>query len=369
MKLIFGVLVAMVFLALGADAAESIRQPNVSADALFLHRRSNFGRDESGTTRNGLDLREAEIAFYADVDPYSNLNLLLSLHPEYTLNSTTGKVEQAWKFEPEELYVQTNQIPGTTVKVGKFKAAFGKHNTLHTHSFPFVDAPVTNEQLLGGEGINDVGLSAAVLLPTPWFLELTGQYLRGEGENAQFNSPAPTDFVGVARLRNLWDLSDALTFELGGSYARGNNSLRANTAMAGTDLTFKWRPSGGSKALVFAAEGIQRRVGQPGASMDEKGRGWNVWGKYQFTQRWAVLARQDVLRVRGADSAVNANALENRITRKYTAGLIFVPTEFSSLQAEYSLASGPVNATTGHVERKYYLQANFAIGAHPAHAY
>ena len=58
----------------------------------------------------------------------------------------------------------------------------GKHNQLHTHAFPFILAPLINLNLLGDEGLSDVGFSTAILLPaTSWFSELTLQYIRGEG--------------------------------------------------------------------------------------------------------------------------------------------------------------------------------------------
>lgn len=351
-------------------AENSLKSPNVSANALFLYRNSNFSKEGTSTVRNGADIQEAEVAFYSDVDPYSRLNLLLSVHPEYTLNTTTNKVSQEWKVEPEEAYAESDHIPSTAVRIGKFKAALGKHNQLHTHAYPFVDAPIVNTALLGDEGLNDVGVSAAVLLPFSWFSEITGQYLRGEGENAEFKSSTPNDAVGVGHWKNLWDLSDALTMELGASYAGGNNSLRGNTTLMGADLTFKWRPTSGGKyhSWILASEYIARKLEQP-TSTTEKGAGFNVWGQYQFAERWAFLARYDHLKVEGSDTAVNPNALANIYTDKYSSALVFNASEFSSYRLEYNHAIGPVSATGESLEQKIYLQANFTIGAHPAHSY
>lgn len=61
-------------------AQNALKSPNVSANALFLGRHSNFGSNDLSEERNGFDLQEAEVAFYADVDPYSRLNVLLSVH-------------------------------------------------------------------------------------------------------------------------------------------------------------------------------------------------------------------------------------------------------------------------------------------------
>ena len=292
----------------------SLNSPNVSANALFLYRNSNFASDDLSTTRNGIDLEEAEVAFYSDVDPYTRLNILLSLHPEYEVNGT--KVEKSFVLEPEELFVESNQVPNVTLKVGKFKATFGKHNYLHTHVFPFIDAPLGNTQLLGDEGLNDAGVSAAYLVPTDWFNEITLQYLQGEGENEEFNSPTPSDGVGLIHWKNLFDLSEALTMELGGSYAQGKNSIGGTTSLSGGDLTFKYRPIVGGKyhSWIFAIEYIHRNLEQPVAgarSKDEIAEAWNIWTKYQFAERWSFLLKRDEFQADGADSTLNTNALNN----------------------------------------------------------
>jgi hypothetical protein len=351
-------------------SSDALKTPNVSANGLFLYRNSNFSKEDTSTERNGLDLQEAELAFYSDVDPYSRFSLLMSLHPNYELDGATGKVTQSWIFEPEEAFAELTQVPSTNVKIGKFKAAFGKSNLLHTHAYPFVDAPIINTQLMGDEGLNDVGVSAAVLLPINWFSEVTLQYLRGEGENKEFNSPTPGDGVELAHWKNLWDLSDALTFETGLSYAQGGNSLGTMTSLSGADVTFKWRPTSGGKykSWVLAAEYIDRKVPQPGAD-DEKGQGYNIWGQYQFAERWAALLRYENLKVEGADRVDNPLALANQTTTKTSASVVFAASEFSSYRIEYDWVHGPTNAEGNTNEQKLYLQANFTIGSHPAHSY
>jgi len=359
------------FLILFAQAsfaqANSITSPNVSANALFLYQHSNLNDKDLSTTRNGVDLREAEIAFYADVDPYTQLKMILALRPQYEVSG--GSVEQSFILEPEELYADTRQIPGLTLKLGKFLAAFGKHNELHTHAFPFIDAPLANTYLLGDEGLNDVGFSAAYLIPTNWYNEITLQFLRGEGENTQFNSAKPGDGVGLVHWKNLVDLSDSLTAELGGSYAEGQNSLKGKTTLTGADLTFKYRPVVGGKyhSAIFAGEYLHRQLEQPGHE-DEIGYGWNVWGQYQFAERWAAKSRYDHFSASGGHST-NSSALTTGKTNKYAASIVFNATEFSSYQVEYSYSHFPKNSFDESEDKKIYFQANFTIGAHPTHRY
>ena len=155
------------------------------------------------------------------------------------------------------------------------------------------------------------------------------------------------------------------------SYASGPNSLGGSTELAGADLTLKWRPVQGGKyrSGILGIEYIQRTVEQGAGAGDETGKGFDVWGQYQFAERWAGLLRYDHLKVEGADSAVNANALENLTTKKYTGALVFTATEFSSFRLQYEYGDGPLGPNGETVERTVLLQASFTIGAHPAHAY
>lgn len=351
-------------------AAFAQTAPNISANTLLLYRNSNLNREDNSTTRNGLDLQETELAFYSDVDPYHKLNILLTVAPKYEFDATANTLKQSWAVEPEALFVESIQVPWVALKIGKFKAAFGKHNQLHAHAFPFTEAPLANSKLLGDEGLNDVGLSAAALLPIPWFSEITVQALRGEGENAEFNSLNNGDSVGLVRWTNLWDLNDELTFELGASTAQGNNYLRTTTRLQGADLTFKWRPTSGGKyqSGILAFEGLRRQIEQPG-TLAETSQGGSVWGQYQFAQRWQAGLRIENLNTENADTAANSLALPNFHSKRSNANITFSPTEFSSYRLEIGQGDLPPNTKNETKEQRISFQANFTIGAHPSHGY
>lgn len=367
----FGSFVFVMLLSVNALAQTAdLKSPNVSANALFLYRNSNLETADSSTLRNGIDLQEAEIALYSDVDPYHKLHILLAVAPEYEYDAVNNVVTQSWLIEPEALYMETTQVPGVTFKLGKFKAAFGKQNQLHTHAFPFTEAPLAHSTLLGDEGFNDVGLSASALIPLNWFSELTLQTLRGEGENAEFNSPKSGDGVGVLRWANLWDLSEALTMELGLSGARGQNYMNETTSLSGADVTFKWRPVEGGKykSWILGFEGLRRNLEQPGVN-SEISEGWVLWGQYQFAQRWSIALRSESLKTEDSDGAVNALALPNEKSNRSALALNFHTTEFSQYRLEVGQGKLPPNANGDTEENRIFFQANFTIGAHPAHAY
>lgn len=372
-------LLAIFFLPLNVIWAQSnsLKSPNISANALFLYQHNTSGKMPSTESPNGIDIQEAEVAMYADVDPYSRLNLILSIHPDYSYDTDLKKLDESWQVEPEEVYATSNYVNHLTLKVGKFKAAFGKHNLVHTHAYPFVDAPLNNSQLLGDEGLNDPGISAAYLLPiSAFFSELTVEYLRGKGENNEFNAKSNNDGVGLVHWKNLWDLSEDLTFELGASIAKGRNSLNGMTTLRGLDATFRLLPVEGGKyhSLTFASEFISRKLEQGNVPLTEKARGINLWGQYQFAERWALLARWERLKV--SDSSIVAYtheaqdlSLPNLTSKKKSLALQFTATEFSSFKIEFDKLEGPKLENGETTDKRIFLQANFTIGAHPAHAY
>ncbi len=356
--------------AFAADA--SLKTPNISANTLFLYQNSNFHKENMDPAnpdqnRNGFNVREAELQIYSDVDPYSRLSMLLSIHPE--LEGVGTKINEKWVLEPEELFVESISLPDVSLKLGKFKAFMGKHNMLHTHAYPFIQAPLASQALLGDEGLNDVGLSAAVLIPSSWFNELTLQALRGAGENTEFSSPSPSNGVGLAHWKNLLDLSDALTMEFGFSYAAGGNSLKGTTDLNGADLTFKWRPIVGGlyHSLIWSTEYLARNQTQAGVTNDEKASGVMSFIQFQFAERWAALYRYDNLKLENSFDAVN---LPNGPSERNSIALAYMPSEFSSYKLEYNERHGGVPSASGaDTEKTIFLQANFTIGSHPAHSY
>jgi hypothetical protein len=327
--------------------------PDISANFLGLAEwGSGLSDDFSQMPRNGLSLQEAEIQFNADVDPYFRAAVLLSVAQE--------EGSRGFGIDPEEVYLETISLPYVTVKAGKFKLALGRHNQLHTHAFPFIDAPLIHQLLLGDEGLNEVGVSVAALLPINWYSEVIVQGF-SPGNEALFNSTQSRNIAGLARLRNLWDLNSDLTFELGVSGTAGKNGSEQTSSVIEADLTFKWRPSAGGKyrALIWSTEyldsnrdGFEDEAGQSIAKLG----GVATWLQFQFAERWWIQGRYEYVGIPRED------ALEKM--QKQSALLGFFPSEFSGLRLQYDHLYA--NATHDHTVA---LQFNISIGAHPAHAY
>ena len=336
-------MIATCLLAPAAFAAAT-QNPDLSVNALVLYKNSNRGYDQTQENRNGLLLQEAEMQFASDVDPYWRFVGTFSL--SQTPDSSAAPYSPKWTFEPEEVYAETIDFEVFTFRVGKFKAALGKHNQLHSHAFPFIDAPLQNSQLLGDEGFNDTGASLSTLLPLPWFSEFTLQGFAGESDdNPYFLSSSPGNFVGLAHFKNLWDLTDELTSEAGVSAASGGNSAGSSTNFYGADLTFKWRKSL-ERAVIWSTEFLRRDLGT------DRGQGLASWVQFQATRRWWIETRGEWL-----TSSINA--------RKQSLAIAFDPSEFSEIRTQYD----HVNDSNEKDEHRVMLQFNYTIGAHPAHAY
>ncbi len=127
----------------------------------------------------GLHFDEAEISLISVVDPY------------WTFMSNIVFVGDG-TVDPEEVWVRSTNIPGIQLKLGKIRGTFGKHGLLHTHAFPFIQAPIVMANTIGGEGFKDAGMEAAWLTPLPWFSELTGgvyEAVAADGDHGTTTSP------------------------------------------------------------------------------------------------------------------------------------------------------------------------------------
>jgi len=361
---IFTGLVSVLVLSLSTHAeAKDVKafNPDISVNFLGLMQQgTGISNDRSNPAHNGLSLQEAELQFTSDVDTYFRAVALFSVAQSDSTASMDGSVE--YGIDPEEIYLETLSLPGITLRAGQMKLAFGKHNLLHTHGFPFIDGPLFQTALIGEEGLNENAVSAAVLIPASWYSEITVQGFAAS--NAElFNNNRSGAFGGLAHLKNLWDLSESTTLELGFSGARSKNSLGKMAGIWGSDLTVKWRPVEGGKyqALIWNAEymaanrkGLYDDAAEPIARLG----GLATYLQYQFAERWWVQARAEIL-------GLPKPATISRIT-KQSLLFSFLPSEFSGIRVQYD------NQRTENKEKADHtvaLQYNISIGAHPAHAY
>src|SRR5262245_58084357 len=300
-----------------------------------------------------LEMHESEISLQAIVDPYARADFFFSFGEE--------------GVALEEGYLTFPAVPGgLLVKAGKMRASFGKVNTLHNHVLPWIDRPLVNQNLVGGEdGIDDAGVSVARLIPNPWFfLEATGQVYRGDSDDV-FRSTKPAQVAFVGHMRGYQDLTPNTNVDLGFSYAHGHNPAgllngtelgQFQTSLYGSDATIRWRPLQRSiyRSFVGRSEFVWSRRDQPNGL--QKSFGFYVSGEYEFGWRWIAGARYD-----WSKQAFDSSLLD----KGQSALLTYLPSEFSRIRAQYRRTQYAV----GPVANELLMQLQFAIGAHGAHPF
>lgn len=250
--------------------------------------------------KRGFSLQQAELSLGGAVDPY------FSAEAHFNFDESEG-------VETEEVFFKTIALPwGVEVKGGKFLSEFGLLNPTHSHAWDWVDQPVINTRLFGGDGSRSSGFRVGKLLPTPWVSELmlsaqdaTGENMPsfrggeiahaheeageheeiGEHEEVEvhdehveedqdseheehadlvfdgiggrpvvvFDTDGLDDFVYLARLDNYFDLTEETGLKWGLSGMHGPNSTGegGNTTIYGTDVLIKWAPVSNFKGYPF----------------------------------------------------------------------------------------------------------------------
>ncbi|HYC89405.1 MAG TPA: hypothetical protein VEO54_09360 [Thermoanaerobaculia bacterium] len=322
-----------------APAAAKSLNPDLSVIGTFL---SHAG--DNPEERAPVALDEVEIALQAFIDPYAKGYFFIAVTPE--------------EVDVEEGYAQFVTLPwGLTAKAGKTKATFGKANTWHTHTRPWVDQPMMFTRFLGEEGLADVGLSVSKSIDNPFgaFIEATGEVYSGDVEEV-FGRGAQNDLFYNAHLKFFRDLGENSNLEIGTSHARGTlPEGQGHNRMSGVDVTYRWKPLSRSIYNSFVAR--VEALANERADFGDTLYGWYASADYQLARRWFAGVRLD-----GADRFLDEARFRDR---GYSALLTFRPSEFSQLRGQYrrtTLGGGPSFD-------ELLVQLQFAIGPHGAHTF
>lgn len=314
----------------------------------------------------GFAVQETELQFTANIDPYARASVTLAMHGTESI-------------EAEEAFIQLLQLPrGLGLRAGAFYWEFGKHNTLHTHQYPFVERPVAWDALLGEHGLSGAALELSWLTPLPWFAEFTataaplGETVYGE------HAEAPGDeWSGGLRLRQLWDVGAHATLEVGGSWFTGDTAHEHEEALeigtrqfTGADLTLKWTGAGANaRALELQTEWLRRHDSLEDGEETLDDDGLYAALRARVTRRFWLGGRFDLLRAAAQEEDAEEEAAGHHHdaladTDTWTASLAFVPSEFQAWRLD--LLSREVG---GERDTGLRAQVNFTIGSHPAHRY
>jgi hypothetical protein len=335
----------------------NLANPAIGMSALFLEQAAP-DLNTPGSTSPGF--QEAEISIISTVDP------LWTLAGNFTFDAGSGVAEEA--------YATTDSVPGIQFKIGEFRATFGKHGMLHTHAFPFIQAPLIMSNSIGEEGFKNAGLEAAWMSPLPWYCELTlGGYRQVEAtpdHPLNFNGGAMGSIPYLAHLKNLFDVDDDTTMELGASDLTGMGDDSLHHAVYGADFTLRNVPlrQSNQRGWILQGEYI-KKVSYNDAVYNQESDGWYASFQYRLSQEWwsGIRAEEAFNTVSDISDNPTDTYLSGHVQRA-SVNVAWLPSEFSELKLEYGLAQ-TANGGPSQVDNRVMLQFNYIIGFHPPHAY
>ena len=321
---------------------------------------------EIGTGRSGFALGEAEFNLKANVDDRYFGNLTLAIHDH------GGEVE----VELEEAWLQsTGLAAGTTVGGGRFFSAVGYLNSFHRHADDFVDRPLPYQAFYGGQYVVD-GVQLRWIAPTSLLFEIGSELNWGGGFPASSNAEtSPGAYSLFAKLGG--DIGVSNSWQLGVSYVSADavergaghhhedepepQAFSGDSDLVGMDFVWKWAPNGNSGVRSFKLQGeyfSRTESGELGGlQYDGDQTGWYLQGVWQFTPRWRVGLRHDVV---DADNGQDHGGSSSRDSLMFD----WSSSEFSRLRLQYTN-----DRVLPDTESQWFVQYIMSIGAHGAHAF
>ena len=291
-----------------------LRLIDISTDVLFFAGGSSE-RDAAISTlqggghdpkQRGFTLGQAEFSLSGAIDPYftGEAHVLTSVNP------STGETA----VELEEAFLTSSALPyGLQLEVGHLLTEFGQINPQHPHAWDWIDQPVVNSRMFGGDGMRQAGFRVSWLPPTPWFSEfhfgmqnangvtmasfLGGELAHSHGGGDEHGDEGDEhgdegdehgdehaggihgngiagrpivaqdvrgfgDFLYLARWENSFDFTDDVTavFGLSGLYGPNSTGRDADTWLYGLDMKWRWQPAGnyGYPFLTWQTEIMKR---------------------------------------------------------------------------------------------------------------
>ncbi len=358
--------------------SQNLMNPAISAVFQAIGNTSLRREEET----NGFDLSEAEVAFQSVVDPYAKMDLYLTFPAR-----DTPAVEEGT--------VTTLALPASLqLKGGRFKDAFGKWNTLHTHAFFTVDRPDALVNFFGEDSLTTDGLSLSALIPNPWGLYLESDTEVGTALPGVAFNEAHHDWTATQRLSAFFNTTpnSTLQFGLSGVWGKAGPApatLKAieaagltgtleprdtlDSSVAGFDVTYKWKPLqlNTYRSFLWQTELLRSRRDvevltptltlQPDTISSLGGYSYLEW---QFAKRWKGGLRYDL-----------SGFPDSETDREQAAAAVIrlIPSEFQELRFEVKQTRRNASAALRFGGDKDDTQVFFewipVIGAHGAHPY
>lgn len=330
----------------------------------------------------GFTVQNLELSLTGAIDPFFNGEVHLIFQIDAAGESLV---------EVEEAFLTSRSLPmGMQIRAGTFFTGFGRLNPQHPHSWSYVDQPLINKRLLGGDGLRGPGGRISWLTPLPWYSELTAGVQNANGETAvSFMGPAEEqlfperplvereaaglkDLLKTFRWLNAFEPTAELAINLGLSGLLGPNRTGADgsTMILGADLFAKWQPPATDQGWPFITlqfEGMLRQYyasanadsGLLAATLGDAG--WYGQVQWGFNRGWIAGLRHGQVYATGEapDGAGDR--------KRWSSNLSYYPSEFSKIRLQANLDDGTFldrDAIYG-----IWLQFEFLMGQHAGHKF
>jgi hypothetical protein len=339
--------------------------------------------------RRGFTLQQTELSVSGAVDPYLAGEAHIIFVPD--------------GVEHEEAFLYTTALPaGLQLEAGHFFTEFGIINPLHPHAWDWIDQPVINNRLFGGDGLRAPGFRLGWLSPLPWYSHVdVGAQNAGQGETTiSFigeegigGRPALSravhdlgDLLYLTRWENFVDLADTVGVKLGVSGLHGPNSSGGDgeTWIYGADLKVRWRPEDNFRGwpfLIWQTEAMKRDYiasSFPGAAGDEpldpiaravlRDAGFYSQLLYGFRYGWAAGTRVEYASGSKPSLEGGRQADPFRDDRyRVSPLLVWQPSEFSRFRLQYNYDNA--RHLPERDAHSVWVGGEVLYGAHAAHKY
>jgi hypothetical protein len=341
--------------------------PDISVIPLFRLQTDDEGSSTTGTRKFDspeFSFEELEIIAGAYINPYARADVVLAI-PGPDLENLSLELEEAYLTVLRGLPLDIN------VRLGKYRVDWGKINMVHPHAWPFISQPTSQARFIGEEGLNDLGLSMSLLLPTGGlYSKLTVDVLKGSSvaeaagmEDTTGGTLAP---AWSGRLMTFLPLGDDSDLELGVSGLTGIHDpfVELRFWYVNGDLKFKYKPSSYT-SLTLQGEFLyntRKLNAEPGgnSATTMNSAGLYAYLDYQFLKIYSVGTRFDWSQSPYSDS------------EKSYGGALFLgyyPFEETlgiRLQYQYDRLTEPDSRQTVNT---IGLQVLFSLGPHKAHPF
>ena len=327
--------------------------------------------------KTGFTLQAADFSMTGSVDGYFDGEL----HIAYFLDEGGES-----KVELEEAFLRTNSLPhGFEIEAGQSFLEFGAFNPSHLHDWAFIDQPVVNTRMFGGDGIRQTGVRLGWRVPgSPFALHAGAYNAKGETMKSFFAADESLGGVGfvsqdvsgfsdlayLGRAAFHTDIAENSQLDFGISALGGPNATGsdAGTYIIGADLGLGI-DLGGGRALHWQTEFMYRDYeiddvsGLSGTTLEDYGLYTQLL--YDFTRRWSAGFRVDYASGSG-DGTTAKDADDDRSDRYRISPMIrwaFAPLADLRLQYNYDNMDSLDTATNDGEAHAVWLGLRFGFGA------